>query len=98
MDGFTSLSFTQTILVWTLLGLLLIWMVTFAVLAFRSDTLNHVNSVNQEDEPTSAQSFMAMTDSTIAHTNGIANSYQLVPRKIETEIHSTSGEMGTVRA
>jgi len=37
MDPTTStFSFTQVILVWTLLGLLLTWLITFIVLALRS--------------------------------------------------------------
>ena len=36
MDASTNFSLIQLILVWTLLGFLLIWMVVFAVLAFRS--------------------------------------------------------------
>src|SRR5438874_1021202 len=41
MDASLIFTPTQTILVWTLLSLLLIWMVTFTVLALRShDTVN----------------------------------------------------------
>ena len=38
MDGSTSVMITQTILIWTMLGLLLAWLITFAVLALRPDT------------------------------------------------------------
>lgn len=36
-----SLLVTQFILYWTLLGILVIWMLVFAVLAFRSHTSKH---------------------------------------------------------
>jgi len=38
MDGSTSVMIAQTILIWTLLGFLLAWLITFAVLALRPDT------------------------------------------------------------
>ena len=48
MDPSTNFSLTQLIIVWTLLGLLLIWMVVFAVLALRSHSRE---SWVQEDVP-----------------------------------------------
>ncbi len=38
MDPSTNFSLTQLVLVWTLLGFLLTWMIFFAVLAIRSHT------------------------------------------------------------
>jgi len=101
MDGFTSLSFSQTVLVWTLLGMLLIWTITFIILAFRTDP---TNAVNLEDEPIPIHTLMDITETPLARTHGIASSYQLTtqlsnqlaPMKIENERHSTTGEMGTV--
>lgn len=37
VDVYTAMTPTQLLLVWTLLGFLLAWMVTFALLALRSD-------------------------------------------------------------
>ena len=48
MDPSTNFSLTQLIIVWTLLGLLLTWMVVFAVLALRSHSRE---SWVQEDVP-----------------------------------------------
>jgi len=36
MDTLVSMTGTQLLVFWILLGLLLMWMITFAVLAFRS--------------------------------------------------------------
>lgn len=36
MDASNTLAISQSIIVWTLLGLLLVWTILFAVLAFRS--------------------------------------------------------------
>jgi len=38
MDGSNSVMIAQAILIWTLLGFLLAWLITFAVLALRPDT------------------------------------------------------------
>ena len=44
MDVPTTLTITQAILDWTLLGFLLAWMVTFAVLALRATPMNTMKS------------------------------------------------------
>ena len=43
MDTLVSMTGTQSLVFWILLGLLLMWMITFAVLAFRS-------KVTEDDE------------------------------------------------
>lgn len=48
MDPSTNFSLTQLIIVWTLLGFLLTWMVVFAVLAIRS---HPHETLAQEDVP-----------------------------------------------
>jgi len=48
MDPSTNFSLTQLIIVWTLLGFLLTWMVVFAVLAIRSHSRE---TLTQEDIP-----------------------------------------------
>jgi len=60
----TSLTTTQVILIWALLGFLLAWMVTFGVLAFRSNT---PNSFKPEDLPNSANPLSVNTASTMLH-------------------------------
>ena len=52
MDPSTNFSLTQLILVWTLLGFLLTWMVVFAVLAIRTHSRE---SWAQEDVPAPSQ-------------------------------------------
>ena len=42
MNGSTTMTLTQMLLVWTLLGLLLTWLIIFTVLAFRSSTREKV--------------------------------------------------------
>jgi predicted secreted protein len=53
MDPSTNFSLIQSTIVWTLLGLLLIWMVVFAVLALR--TRSH-ETFAEEAEPAPSQS------------------------------------------
>ena len=48
MDPSTNFALTQLIIVWTLLGFLLTWMVVFAVLALRSHARE---TLAQEDVP-----------------------------------------------
>lgn len=58
MNGTPLLTTTQLLLVWTLLGLLLTWLIIFAVLAFRrpkSDTFE------PDDRPTPSRSFPAVS-------------------------------------
>lgn len=54
MDPSTNFSLTQLIIVWTLLGFLLIWMVIFAVLAIR---IRPREIFPQEDVPAPSQPF-----------------------------------------
>ena len=48
MDPSTNFSLTQLIIIWTLLGFLLTWMVVFAVLAIRCRSRE---TVHQQDAP-----------------------------------------------
>ena len=41
MDAAVPITMTQVVLTWTLLGLLLTWMITFTVLALRPNTTQH---------------------------------------------------------
>ena len=44
MDAAMPITITQAVLLWTLLGFLLIWMILFAVLAFRGEPIHHNKS------------------------------------------------------
>ena len=41
MDAAMPMTITHVVLIWTLLGLLLTWMITFTVLALRPNTTQH---------------------------------------------------------
>lgn len=58
MNGSTTLTLTQMLLIWTLLGLLLSWLIIFTVLAFRSSTRE---KVEPDDLPTPSRSFPALS-------------------------------------
>jgi hypothetical protein len=65
MDPTTStFSFTQVILVWTLLGLLLTWLITFIVLALRSFV---TKKTEWEDASTLSSSFPPRSTPTQEH-------------------------------
>ena len=89
MDASTTLTITQTILNWTLLGLLLAWMITFTVLALRA---NPTNPINSEELPTPAHSFPIVTVQTSLHVIAA----QPAAVSVVKGSHDTSGEMGTV--
>ncbi|HLH64024.1 MAG TPA: hypothetical protein VKV20_20295 [Ktedonobacteraceae bacterium] len=54
MNGTPILTQTQLLLVWTLLGLLLTWLIVFAVLAFRSSPKE---KIEPDTMPTPSRSF-----------------------------------------
>ncbi|GAC1623055.1 MAG: hypothetical protein NVS4B7_14420 [Ktedonobacteraceae bacterium] len=88
MDA-TTLASTQAIVIWTMLGLLLAWMVIFAVLAFRP----HRMELDQQDSwATPSNSFPVTTASKVLH--GIA--FQTTTQQIETVRHNTTGEMEAI--
>ena len=64
MNGSTTLTTTQILLVWTLLGLLLTWLIIFTVLAFRSSTREKVEA---DELPTPSRSFPALTAPATLH-------------------------------
>lgn len=64
MNGSTTLTPTQLLLVWTLLGLLLTWLVIFTVLAFRSSTRE---KVEMDHLPTPSRSFPALSAPATLH-------------------------------
>ena len=78
----------QGLMIWFLFGVLLAWMVTFAVLACRS---NPQHDYLTEDLPTSATSVSDLKVPLALHL--IAT--QPVPAQVESGNHDT-GEMGTV--
>ena len=84
-----DVSTTQMLLVWTLLGFLLAWMVTFAVLALRSKS---PNMVRLEDLPTPAETFPAVSAAMAPHMPVSQ------PAQVGTNRHDTSGEMKPVTA
>ena len=91
MDASTTLAITQTVLAWTLLGFLLAWMVTFAVLALRANPTSTIKLMDEE-LPTPARSFPVTTASTSLHV--IATQPVAVP--FSQGNHDNSGEMDTV--
>lgn len=58
MNGTPILTTTQQLLVWTLLGLLLSWLIIFAVLAFRRPKKD---TIEPDDTPTPSRSFPALS-------------------------------------
>jgi hypothetical protein len=64
MNGSTTMTQTQMLLVWTLLGLLLTWLIIFTVLAFRSSARE---KVEKDDLPTPSRSFPALTAPATLH-------------------------------
>ena len=64
MNGSTMLTTTQVLLVWTLLGLLLTWLIIFAVLALRSSAQE---KVDLDDRPTPSRSFPALSAPATLH-------------------------------
>ena len=89
MDASTTLTITRTILDWTLLGLLLAWMITFTVLALRT---NPTKPINAEELPTPAHSFPIITVQTSLHVKAA----QPAAVTVVKGSHDTSGEMGKV--
>jgi hypothetical protein len=88
MDVSTStFSFTQTLLAWTLLGLLLFWLITFAVLALRSLT---PEKGELEDLPTPAESFPAVSTHTHAQYAGTVLVSTHLPAGVSTKDTSST--------
>ncbi len=78
----------QGIIIWVLLGFLIAWMVTFAVLAFRSEPQQ---SVTPDELPTPANSFPAVHAPMTLHV--IAPPH--LPATFASGSHDT-GEMGRI--
>ena len=92
MDASTTLTATQVILVCTLLGFLLAWMVTFAVLALRS----HPTDAMQSEESTSFTNSLPVTSApTSMHVIALPTT---PPPPVQATIgeHGNSGEMEVV--
>ena len=91
MDVSTTLTIAQSFMVWTLLGLLLAWMVTFAVLALRT---NPTVTIKAEELPTPANSFpaIAVPKSTLLRVRAT----QPVAVPVGKGSHDNSGDMGRV--
>jgi hypothetical protein len=92
MDASTTLTTTQAIFDWTLLGFLLAWMITFAILALR---VNPMNTMKSEELPTPARSFPVTTAPTSLHVIA-THTTQPIPVQVGQVSHDASGEMGTV--
>ncbi len=89
MDVTTSaFSFTQVILTWTLLGVLLTWLITFAILALRSF---FTKKAEWEDTLTLSGAFPALSIHTQKHAAGTALVSAHSP--VEVSISSNSTEI-----
>src|SRR5215470_5717781 len=89
MDVTTSaFSFTQVILIWTLLGLLLAWLITFSILALRSF---FTKNAEWEDTLTSSRSFPALSIHTQKYAARAAPGSAYSP--VEVLISSNSPEI-----
>lgn len=88
MDPSTSFTLTQMILAWTLLGILLVWMITAAVLALKGLPREKLEVT---DTPTPARSFPAVSAGGPLH--------KMTPAHVETPraaVHAEpSAERGT---
>ncbi len=90
MDVTTSaFSFTQVILAWTLLGLLLTWLITFAILALRSF---FTKKAGWEDTPTLSSSFPALSIHTQKHAARTALISAHSPLEVSISSNSTEIE------
>ena len=91
MDASTTLTITQTFIDLTLLGLLLAWMVTFAVLALHT---NPTITIMSEELPTPANSFPAtiVPKSTLLHVRAT----QPVAEPVGKGSHDNHGDIGRV--
>ncbi len=80
MDISTAIATTQFVLVSTLLGFLVIWMVTFAVLALYPNRTKHKNS-QLEELPTPARPLPAISAPRMMHKVSLisAHSHQDAP-------------------
>ncbi len=92
MDASTTLTITQAILDWALLGFLLAWMVTFALLALRATPTNIMKS---EGSSTPARSFPTATAPTSLHVIATQTT-QPIPVQVGQVRQDTSGEMDPV--
>jgi hypothetical protein len=90
MDVTTSaFSFTQVILAWTLLGLLLTWLITFSVLALRSF---FTKKAEWEDTLTLSGAFPALSIYTQKHAVGTALISAHRPAEVLISSNSTENE------
>lgn len=90
MDVTTSaFSFTQVILTWTLLGLLLTWLITFAILALRSF---FTKKAEWEDTLTLSGAFPALSIHTQKHAAGTALVSAHPPAEVLISSNSTEIE------
>ena len=86
MDPSTNFSLTQLIIVWTLLGLLLTWMVVFAVLALRSHSRE---SWAEEDVPVPSRPRLRIS-SFVPKLRMVTSSARQANETINAESPSTS--------
>lgn len=85
--------FTQAVLYWTLLGLLLVWMVICAILALRPESIKQT-TIMREDAPMPSNTSALATASTLVQLN----TPQHVPVLLHAGNvnHDTSSESNTM--
>ncbi len=92
MDATTTLTATHVLLTGTLIGFLLAWMVTFAVLALRS----HPTDAMQSEESTSFTNSLPVTSApTSMHVMTIPTTSS-PPVQATVDEHGNTGEMEVV--
>jgi len=79
----------QAVIIWVLLGFLLAWMVTFAVLALRS---NPQNSEWPDELPTPANTFPV----THAHTHAPMTLHMIATPQINTQLAQSSQDTSEI--
>jgi hypothetical protein len=73
--------FTQAVLYWTLLGLLLVWMFICAILALRPESKNQI-TIMREDAPVPANAFAFAPASTLVQIN--------IPQHVPVLLHASN--------
>jgi hypothetical protein len=92
MDAGVPMTIIQAVLLWTLLGFLLIWMILFAVLAFRREPMNQDKS---ESVAAPARSTPGQNSHTAPATLHVIAAQPVVKHVGTTSYDASSNDVGT---
>ena len=91
MDAAVPMTITQAVLLWTLLGFLLIWMILFAVLAFRGEPTKQGKQESVSAPPRSIHAQHTSTAPAMLHMIAV----QPVPAHVGAASYDSSDDVGT---